>query len=43
MVVTSAATFDAQLYCWQDGTNVKMEEGRLIAQRVDSVSVSAGP
>ena len=43
MTITSASTFDAQLYCWQDGTNVKMEEGRLIAQRVDSVSVSAGP
>ena len=43
MVVTSSSTFDAQLYCWQDGTNVKMEEGRLIAQRVDSASVSAGP
>ena len=43
MVITSASTFDAQLYCWPDGTNVKMEEGRLIAQRVDSVSVSAGP
>ena len=43
MVVTSSSTFDAQLYCWQDGTNVKMEEGRLIAQRVDSVSVTGGP
>ena len=43
MTVTSGTAFDAQLYCWQDGTNVKMEEGRLIAQRVDSVSVSAGP
>lgn len=43
LTITSASAFDAQLYCWQDGTNVKMEEGRLIAQRVDSVSVSAGP
>jgi len=43
LVVTSASTFDAQLYCRQDGTNVKMEEGRLIAQRVDSISVSGGP
>ena len=43
LTITSPSTFDAQLYCWQDGTNVKMEEGRLIAQRVDSVSVSAGP
>lgn len=43
MTITSASTFDAQLYCWQDGTNVKMEEGRLIAQRVDSISVSGGP
>ena len=43
MTITSSSTFDAQLYCWQDGTNVKMEEGRLIAQRVDSASVSAGP
>jgi hypothetical protein len=43
LTVTSPSTFDAQLYCWQDGTNVKMEEGRLIAQRVDSISVSGGP
>ena len=43
LVITSASTFDAQLYCRQDGTNVKMEEGRLIAQRVDSISVSGGP
>jgi len=43
MVITSTSAFDAQLYCRQDGTGVSMEEGRLIAQRVDSVSVRGGP
>jgi len=43
MVITSSSTFNAELYCRQDSTNIKMEEGRLIAQRVDSVSVSGGP
>lgn len=43
LAVSSASAFDAQLYCRQDGLAADVEEGRLIAERVDSVAVRISP